>query len=489
MRRWKLLAGLGAISALAPTAMVGQAGQSVAVRAFRFYRAEGHQTLVTAFVEVPYDLLEAPAETNGELKYGVVVQITDANGTRLNEAAWPGRAKADLLGMKASKLEMLDFSLAPGKYDVAVNVTDSVSGRQFSGKADVEAWSESPKVSDLMLSPSMRLATDSDTMPRLGERRWGNTMVTPALRLQLTPVRTKAFYLLEAYAASPDSGTMKVTVTDSTGRTVIGTRPAPVKLAVGGSVLKGQLDLAGLPSGHYRMTIELATAGWKEERSDDFSMADLQDALEREQGLAALGKDSDEGYFGSMNAAQLDEAEEPLVYMTSSDSLSVWKTGLSLQAKRHFLTRFWAQRDPTPGTPKNELRERFYGLIAQANKVYGDGGRGGTPGWKTDRGRIYVKYGQPADMLDRRTPSGQSPPYQVWRYTRRKEIYYIFADRSGFGAYKLLATNSLKEASTPGYADILGAAALQDISRWLGVDLFRDQNGRIGNQQCDQNNC
>jgi len=489
MRRWKLLAGIAAISALTPVVMVGQAEQSVAVRAFRFYRAEGHQTLVTAFVEVPYDLLEATAAANGELKYGVVVQITDASGTRLNEAAWPGRAKADLRGMKASKLEILDFSLAPGKYHVSVTVTDSVSGRQFSSKTDVEAWSESPKASDLMLSPSMRLATDSDTMPRMGERRWGNTMVTPALRLQLTPVRAKAFYLLEAYASSPDSGSMQVKVTDSTGRTVIGTRPAAVKLAIGGSVLKGQLDLTGLPSGRYRMTIELATAGGKDERSDEFVMADLQDALAREQELAALGRDSDEGYFGAMTAAQLDEAEAPLVYLTSSDSLSVWKTGLSLQAKQQFLTRFWAQRDPTPATPKNELREQFYGLIAQANKAYGDGGRSSTPGWKTDRGRIYVKYGQPSDMLDRRTPSGQSPPYQVWRYTRGKELYYIFADRSGFGAYKLLATNSLKETSTPGYADILGAPALQDISRWLGVDLFRDQNGRIGNQQCDQNNC
>lgn len=483
MRRWKLLAGLAAISALHPTVMVGQAEQTVAVRAFRFYRAEGHQTLVTAFVEVPYDLLEAPAAPNGELKYGVVVQITDANGTKLNEAAWPGRARADLRGLKASKLEILDFSLAPGKYHVAVVVTDSVSGRQFASKTDVEAWSESPKVSDLMLSPSMRIATDSDSMPKPGERRWGNTMVTSALKLQLTPERAKAYYLLEAYAAAPDSGTMQVKVSDSTGRTLVGTRPAPVKLAVGGSVLKGQLDLAGLPAGKYRMTIELTTPGWKEERSDEFAMADLQDALQRQQGLAALERDSDEGYFGAMSAAQLDDAEEPLVYLTTSDSLSVWKSGLSLPAKQQFLTRFWTQRDPTPGTPKNELRERFYGLIAQANKSYGDGARNGTPGWKTDRGRVFVKYGQPADMLDRRTPSGQSPPYQVWRYTRGKEIYYIFADRSGFGAYKLLATNSLKESSLPGYADILGAVALQDISRWLGVDLFRDDNGRINDQQ------
>ena len=483
MRRWKLLAGVTAISVLAPTVMASQTGQSVAVRAFRFYRAEGHQTLVTAFVEVPYDLLEAPSAANGELKYGVVVRISDANGIKLNEAAWPGAARADLRGMQASKLEILDFSVAPGKYHLSVTVTDSVSGREFSSSTDVEAWSDAPRASDLMLSPQMRLVTDSDTMPKLGERRWGNTMVTQALRLRLTPDRAKAYYMLEAYAATPDSGTMQVKVTDSTGHTVVGTRPAAVRLASGGSVLKGQLDLTGLPAGRYRMTIELATAGSKEERSDEFVMADLQGTLERQQGLASLARDNDEAYFGAMNEAQLDEAEAPLIYLTSSDSLSVWKSGLSVQAKQQFLTQFWTQKDPTPGTPKNELREQFYGLIAQANKSFGDGGRSITPGWKTDRGRIYVKYGQPSDMLDRRTPSGQSPPYLVWRYMRGKEIYYIFADRSGFGAYKLLATNSLKESSLPGYADILGAGALQDISRWLGVDLFRGDNGQINNQQ------
>lgn len=482
MRRWKLLAGLAAISVLAPTVMASQTGQSVAVRAFRFYRAEGHQTLVTAFVEVPYDLLEAPSAANGELKYGVVVRITDASGIKLNEAAWPGRAKADLRGMQASKLEILDFSVAPGKYHVSVTVTDSVSGREFSSSTDVEAWSEAPRASDLMLSPQMRLVTDSDTMPKLGERRWGNTMVTQALRLRLTPVRAKAYYMLEAYAATPDSGTMQVKVTDSTGHTVVGTRPAAVKLATGGSVLKGQLDLTGLPAGRYRMTIELATAGSKEERSDDFVMADLQETLQREQGLASLDREDDGAYFGAMTDAQLDEAEAPLIYLASSDSLSVWKSGLSLQAKQQFLTRFWSQRDQTPATPKNELREQFYGLIAQANRNYGEGGRSVTPGWKTDRGRVFVKYGSPSEVLDRRAPAGQSPPYQVWRYTRGKETYYIFADRSGFGAYKLLSTNNLRESSTLGYADILGAPALQDISRWLGVDLFRGENGRVDNQ-------
>lgn len=461
----------------APEAMAGQTGQAVTVRAFRFYRAEGHQTLVTAFVEVPYDLLEAPATATGELRYGVVVQVTDANGIKLNEAAWPGRAGRDLRGLKASKLEILDFSVAPGKYHVSVTVTDSVSGRQFTSGTDVEGWGEAPRASDLMLSPGMRLATDSDTMPRLGERRWGNTMVTPALRLRLSPLRAKAFYLLEAYAGAPVACTMQVSVTDSTGHALVNSRPTAVELPTGGSVLRGQLDLAGLPAGRYTMTVRLNIGGIAEERSEEIVMADLQETLQSEQARLAANRESDEGYFAAMTPSELDAAVEPLVYLTSADSLAVWGAGLSMQARQQFLTRFWAARDPTPGTPRNEARERFYALIEQANQAYGDKERIATPGWKTDRGRIFVKYGKPSDLLSRPTGAVRGGAYEVWRYSRGRETYYIFLDRTGFGAFSLVASNDRKEATTPGYEDLLGPPALQDVSRWLGLDLFRDLTG------------
>jgi GWxTD domain-containing protein len=187
---------------------------------------------------------------------------------------------------------------------------------------------------------------------------------------------------------------------------------------------------------------------------------------------------TDEGYFGAMNEDQLDEAFAPLFYLAGQDSLSVWKTGLSVAAKRHFMTRFWQQRDPSPGTERNEARESFYQQIEAANKEYSERGRAGRPGWRTDRGRIRIKNGEPTDVLDRRTSLGQAPPYQVWRFSRGKERYYIFADRSGFGAYQLVATNDLKETGMADFANLLGGSALQDISRYLGVDLFQGDRNR-----------
>ena len=66
---------------------------------------------------------------------------------------------------------------------------------------------------------------------------------------------------------------------------------------------------------------------------------------------------------------------------------------------KQFIEQFWLRRDPTPGTAENEMKEEHYRRIAFAN----DNFHRGIPGWKTDRGMIYIKYGPPdAIRLTRR---------------------------------------------------------------------------------------
>jgi GWxTD domain-containing protein len=284
--------------------------------------------------------------------------------------------------------------------------------------------------------------------------------------------------MLEVYPDRDTVVTMTGVVQNEGGVTVLSTAPRRVEVTQGGAVLRGQVDLAGLPAGRYRMVVRLDEGGRIEERSDGFVMADFGETMAAERARLSALRETDEGYFGLMNDDQLNEAEAPLVYLTTAESLAVWKSGLSVMAKREFLARFWSQRDPTPGTVRNEARELFYRRIDEANRRYGEGGRTKVPGWRTDRGRIAILNGEPFDQLDRRISSGTAPPFLVWRQQRGKERYYIFADRTGFGVYKLIASNDLKENGIPGYRDLLGAEALQDISRWLGIDLF--QGDRAG---------
>jgi GWxTD domain-containing protein len=302
-------------------------------------------------------------------------------------------------------------------------------------------------------------------------------LVTAAARLALTPLRPTAYYLLEAYPAQEANGTLRMRVVDSTKKALITTAETPVAVPAGGGVLKGQLDLTGLPPGNYSIVAALSLGGNTVERSAGFSMAPLEETLEKDVVRREAAKSTDEGYFDAMSPEELETAKEPLVLIAESGELSKWSKDLSVRAKRRFLTDFWKRRDPTPDTPVNQARQVFYDGVAYADRTFGEKGRAAVPGWKTDRGRIYVKNGSPDEQLDR-IQAGRSVPYQVWRYRRGKDRYYVFADRSnGVGIYQLVHSNDVRENGVPNWREIVREEAVADIGRFLGIDFFDGTTG------------
>jgi GWxTD domain-containing protein len=104
-----------------------------------------------------------------------------------------------------------------------------------------------------------------------------------------------------------------------------------------------------------------------------------------------------------------------------------------------FIDVFWEQRDPTPGTKKNEFKDEHYVRFEYAIKNLG---RETTiPGWKTDRGRMYILLGKP-EFIKRFTPS-QAHPMELWQYAGYpgyglpNSFYLLFFQKDGFGAYRL----------------------------------------------------
>jgi GWxTD domain-containing protein len=471
------MALLAAITVAAPLATVQQNDSGLVLRAVRFYRPDQNRTRVKGLVQIPFSMIQ---QSSGAAGYTVSVRVVDSTGLTLYQQSWRNRARPQGAGPDAYTVEIVDFAVAPGRYRLEVGVEDSVSGRKVAGGIDVQALSEKDGASDLLVAPDMRLATADDTVPRPGEFRTGNNLVTAAAQVELTPLRAKVFYLLEAYSAAGEAGTMSVAITDSAGKTSIKTPEVPVKVTAGGSVLQGQLDLAGLPQGDYKMVASLKLGGQSIERSAPISMAGLQETLARDSATRQANRITDPGYFAAMSGRELDEAKAPLLYIANAGELSPWQSNLSLEAKRRFLTNFWQKRDPTPGTPRNEARESFYQAVEYANREYKEGGRKPVAGWRSDRGRIFARYGAPGDIY-RSQNDGRAPPYEVWRYTKGKGSYYIFADRTGFGAFQLIFSNDLREPGVPTWSEVIGRKAVDDAGEFLGVDLFsvarRDDTG------------
>jgi GWxTD domain-containing protein len=472
---WLVGFALAIAGQFSPAAASAQQSALV-MRAVRFYRAEMNRTRVKGLVQIPLAMLE-PVGPGGGRSYSVSVRVADSTGLTLYQQAWQSHAEAVPGTPDAYTVEIVDFATAPGRYRLDVSVQDSVSGKRQSSSLDVRALSDTSVASDLLIAPKMRLAVAEDTVPNPGEFRAGNSLVVAAARVILTPLQSKVFYLLEAYGDKERTGSLAVVVKDSSGTLVTKTPEVPANVAAGGSVLQGQLDLTGLPPGNYTMMATLKLADRTVERSAEFTMAGLAATLARDTARRAVLRATDEGYFAEMGNEELNRAEAPLIYVAEPHELTVWSDNLSVEAKRRFLAEFWRKRDPDPGTPRNERREQFYNAIEYANNTFREGGRNPVSGWRSDRGRIFIKNGKP-DQIHRGEREGRAPPYEVWSYAKGKGDYYIFADRSGFGAFSLLNSSDLKEPGVPGWGEILGGPAVAEISDFLGLDLVT-QNRRF----------
>src|SRR5439155_1521766 len=116
--------------------------------------------------------------------------------------------------------------------------------------------------------------------------------------------------------------------------------------------------------------------------------------------------------------------DEEVPYIITAEERASFKKLSTDDEREQFIEAFWERRSPNPGSPENEFKEEYYRRIAYANEHYASG----IPGWKTDRGRIYIMYG-PADEIDSHPSGGtyerppeegggetSTYPFEQWRY-------------------------------------------------------------------------
>jgi len=131
-------------------------------------------------------------------------------------------------------------------------------------------------------------------------------------------------------------------------------------------------------------------------------------------------------------------AEEVVYIITPAEKEVFFKLENDGERDR-FIEEFWRQRDPTPGTPRNEFKDEHYRRIEYANKVFGRGTP--TNGWRTDRGRIYITLGRPGHV--ERYSTGDTYPIEIWYYQGNPKLgqapnfRLLFFQRYVAGEYEL----------------------------------------------------
>ncbi|HPF62037.1 MAG TPA: GWxTD domain-containing protein [Gemmatimonadales bacterium] len=457
-----------------------QAAPQLAVRAVRFYAPASGETSVLALLQVPYMLAEPAGD---RIAWQTTVTVEDGQGTTLFREQWYSGAPASFRIPEAYGMEPLRFpAMKPGHYLLRVTVADSLTGRSTSTTAEIDGFAEAPLLSDLLIASRMRIVAPQDTTTLAGEVARGSMrfVTTPQLTLDaLTPLLA---FMLEAYTDAEATATTRLSITPQDGGEAIYTlAPFEQTVPAGGGVIRGQFPLEGLGEGRYLLVAEVTTHGQTVRRTAPFAVGSLEAAMARELAQKTAERGLDETFFGAMPEDELDAAAEVLQVLAKPDELAVYQArgdgALTVAAKRQFLIQFWAQRDDTPATAVNETRMRFYDAIEYANAQYGEGGRNAQPGWKTDRGRIFVKFGRPDDVQAWTLGQG-APPFEIWRYTQGRNRFFVFADRNNFGHYTLIKTNDLSETSAPNWCEILTPLVVQrDVEPFLGQRFLTASGG------------
>ena len=211
------------------------------------------------------------------------------------------------------------------------------------------------------------------------------------------------------------------------------------------------------------------------------SNPDDQDPLKRPRKTDQ--KDAVKEKLGGVYKKWLDE---DVRWIITDEELSAFKKLTNNAERDQFIEMFWQRRDPTPDTAENEYKEEHYRRIAYANEHFA----AGMPGWRTDRGRIYIMYGKP-DSIDAHPMGGpyQRPaeegggqtetyPFEVWRYRYLEgigqEIEIEFVDDCNCGAYEMTMDRSKKDAllhvPNAGLTDMEAMGMANKADRFRGVE-------------------
>jgi GWxTD domain-containing protein len=198
--------------------------------------------------------------------------------------------------------------------------------------------------------------------------------------------------------------------------------------------------LPGLLSFGFLLTANSAAAQDQQPAQNQNAPAKPQSANARKERARKLAKES---------APYTTWVNEEVVYIITKEEREAFLRLTTNEEREQFIEDFWRKRNPDPDSPENAFREEHYRRIAYANERFSSG----VPGWKTDRGHIYILWGPP-DEIDSHAAGStyERPPEQgggsttvyafdIWRYRHLEgigdNIELWFADPTGTGEYHL----------------------------------------------------
>ncbi len=414
---------LVALAALCLVLPVSSAGQNLGLRPGRAGESP-HFHVDTAFfhspgeregtLEIYYDISHSQLQflKRGDeflARFEVQAILYDSKKRQVKGDSWRRSVRRasyrETVSPEGSYRETFRLRAAPGKYTLLVRTENLDSEERSSVQVEIEPRSvrDFPAVSQFVLGSC---GADSATAGGLRSR------VVPHPRKRFGERFPRFCVYGEIYDAPgvEDTAAYRLTwrVLDERGATRLEGSVAVVREGrVSPFVFSSSVN--GLTMGRYTLELVLGEGKGAQRESRIFEVDESKFAIDE----------------------NIDDTLTLLGYIASRSETESIREAEGEERKRLWL-EFWKRRDPFPETPENEYLIEFFDRVRYANHHFSSIEQG----WKTDRGRIYIRRGPP-DQVERRPMSPSGPAYEIWSYFE-KNLTFVFVDRMGFGEYELI---------------------------------------------------
>jgi len=247
-----------------------------------------------------------------------------------------------------------------------------------------------------------------------------------------------AFYYAELYnltdSVSSTDFTLQKLLFNSTG-TNIQKNTKTIKQAKNSIVEVGTINLSKYPTDSYNLVLSLINNRTKKaflssKRFFLYNPGVIDSSISKNIDGSIVGST-----FGILTDEECDKMFLQCKYIAAQVEIEKYESLDSLNAKRSFLANFWKNRDSDPVTLQNEFYNEYMKRIEYANTHFYYSGK---EGFLSDRGRVYLIYGEP-DQRDYFPNESDTKPYETWFYNNIEGgATFIFGDISSFGRYELL---------------------------------------------------
>ncbi|MEE9466626.1 MAG: GWxTD domain-containing protein [Candidatus Neomarinimicrobiota bacterium] len=297
----------------------------------------------------------------------------------------------------------ISLALLPGDYEIMVHITDLDNRRRYSASEEVTVKrypDDQLTLGDILLvsKPNVKSVRPEDIIPQIG----GQIADDVDSFYVYMVIRNPLGETVEA--------TYSYTLSDSEDE-IVASDTSIVQL--GPAITAHLIPIATSLLLEREYSLEVGVSVQELQASETFPVT-----LEW-TGISSLVKD-------------IEKAIEQTRYLARRKEMKKMQAAETDEERLKLFTKFWEERDPSPGTPRNELMDEYYRRVAYANtqfKTYQEG-------WMSDLGMVFIIYGPPDD-IERHPFDAQRKPYQIWQYYE-KGWRFVFVDVNMFGDYRLV---------------------------------------------------